>query len=288
MNSSVDSKTILITGGNSGIGYETARALGKAGARVILTSRSAARAEAAADRIASESGCEAIGLELDFSALANVNAFADNFPRRFDRIDVLVNNAGALFRTRKESVDGIELTWAANHLGPFLLTARLLPLLKRAEGARIVTTASSAHKNGSIDFDDLGLRRHYTPFSAYGRSKLGNILFTFGLARRLEGTGITANCLHPGVVATGFFRFVPAIGLAAQWLFRPFLRSPQKGAETAVFLAVDDSMAGVSGGYYFDKHPIKTSTLAADVALQDRVWALSIEQTGAVWEFGGA
>ena len=174
----VDGKSILVTGGNIGIGYEIARALSKAGARVTLTSRSAARAEDAARRIAAETGREVIGRELDLGAFANINAFADDIVKAGAPLDVLVNNAGALIGTRQQSADGYEMTWAANHLGPYLLTARLMPALKQAPAARVVTTASSAHWSGTIDFDGLGLPRSYSRTGAYGRSKLANILFT--------------------------------------------------------------------------------------------------------------
>ncbi len=285
MTLSVDGKTILVTGGNSGIGYAAAQALSGAGAKVILTSRSVERAAAAAQGIAAQTGGEVIGLGLDFAARANINAFADAFLERFDRLDVLVNNAGALFTTRQQSADGYEMTWAVDHLGPFLLTARLMPLLQEAEGARIVTTASRAHLGGTIEFDGLGMPESFSRTGAYGRAKLANVLFTFALARRLEGTGITANCLHPGVVATGFFRFIPVIGPMVRILSTPFLRSPEKGAETAIFLAGDDGLNGASGGYYFDDRPARTNPLATDIAVQDRVWDLSTEQTGAEWPF---
>jgi NAD(P)-dependent dehydrogenase (short-subunit alcohol dehydrogenase family) len=283
-----EGRIILVTGGNSGIGKAAALALSKAGAKVVLTSRSRERAEAAAAEIAAASGNEVTGLALDFSAKANINAFADTFLTRFDRLDVLVNNAGALFTSRQASADGFELTWAVNHLGPFLLTARLMPLLKKAETARIVTTSSVAHLGGRIVFDGLGLPRSFSRAGAYGRSKLANVLFTFALARRLAGTGITANCFHPGVVATGFFRFIPVVGPVVQVLATPFLRTPAKGAETAVFLAADDGSCGMSGGYYVDKKLVRTNPVATDISVQDRVWDVSVEQTGAEWNFGTA
>ena len=282
---SVDGKTILITGGSSGIGKAGALALSKAGARVILTSRSAQRAEAAAAEITAATGNEVTGLALELASIAGINAFADGFAARNPRLDVLVNNAGALWTKRQTSADGYEMTWAVNHLGPFLLTARLLPLLKRAGNARIVTTASSAHLGGSIEFGNLGLSESFSRSGAYGRSKLGNVLFTFALARRLAGTDVTANCLHPGVVATGFFRFIPVIGPVVKQLAAPFLRTPEKGAETLIWLAGDDGLAETSGGYFHDMQPGRLSPLANDLAVQDRVWEISAAQTGAVWSF---
>ena len=285
MTLSVDGKRILITGGNSGIGQAAARELSKAGAEVILTSRSAARAEAAAKEIAAASGREVVGLKLDFTSLAEINSFADAFIERFDRLDVLVNNAGALFTTRRQSAEGYEMTWAVNHLGPLLLTSRLLPLLQKSGQARIVTTASDAHLSGTIAFDGLGTPESFSRTGAYGRSKLGNVLFSFALARRLESSDVTSTCFHPGVVATGFFRAIPIIGPLARVLATPFLRTPAKGAETLVWLAGDDGMAGQNGGYYFDKKPGRLSALARDVAVQERVWQISTEQAGAHWPF---
>lgn len=281
----IEGKSVLVTGGSSGIGYETALALSKAGAELVLTSRSSARAEAAAKRISAESGRPVVGLALDLSSRASINGFADALLGRSDRLDVLFNNAGALFRTRGESAEGIEMTWAVNHLGPFLLTARLLPLLQGAGEARIVTTSSGAHHGGQIDLGDFGMNTRYSSFAAYGRSKLGNVLFTSALARRLAGTGITANCLHPGLVATGFFHFMPLVGPIMPVLMRPFSRSPQKGAETAIFLIADDSISGQSGVYYHDRRPARVSAVASDRELQERVWELSVEQTGAEWGF---
>ncbi len=278
-------KAVLVTGGNSGIGYEIARALSNAGAEVTLTSRSGARAEKAAAAIAAESGNDVVGLALDQSSFAGIHALADSYLEQGRPLDVLVNNAGALFTTRRESADGFEMTWAVNHLGPYLLTARLMPALRKAPAARIVTTASSAHRSGTIDVDGLGLPRSYSRSGAYGRSKLANILFTAALARRLDGTDMTATCFHPGVVATGFFRFIPLIGPLARILSTPFLRTPAKGAETGIFLAGDSAAEGASGGYYYDRQLAPTTRLAADEAVQEKVWEISAEQTGATWDF---
>ena len=285
MSLSVENKTILITGGSSGIGLAAAEALARAGANVIVTSPSRARAEDAAESITRTTGGKAAGLQLDLGSFAGIRAFTERFCANHEHLDVLMNNAGALFSSPRKSLDGYEMTWAVNHLGPYLLTARLLPLLRKAPAARIVTTASSAHRAGTIDFDGLGLPESYSRTGAYGRSKLANILFTAALSRRLEGINMTATCFHPGVVATGFFRFIPLIGPAVRVLATPFLRSPQKGAETGIFLAGDSAAEGASGGYYFDAKPARTSQLAADESVQERVWGISAEQTGAIWDF---
>jgi len=281
----VAGKNVVVTGGNSGIGYEIARALSEAGAHVTLTSPSAERAETAARAIATETGHDVFGKALDLSGFAAINGFADDWLATDKPLDVLVNNAGALFATRRQSADGFEMTWAVNHLGPYLLTARLMPALRKAPAARIVTTASSAHRAGTIVYDGLGLPQSYSRANAYGRSKLANILFTRALSRRLEGSGMTATCFHPGVVATGFFRFIPAIGPLVRVLAKPFLRSPAKGAETGIYLAGDSAAEGASGDYYYDSKPARTSRLAGDVDVQEKVWEISAEQTGAIWDF---
>ncbi|MBU1173844.1 MAG: SDR family NAD(P)-dependent oxidoreductase [Alphaproteobacteria bacterium] len=283
MTLSVEGKRILVTGGSSGIGCAAALALSKAGAEVMLTSRSAERAERVASDIAAASGRRVIGLRLDLASQADIRAFADDFQARFDRLNVLANNAGALWTSRQASPDGYEMTWAVNHLGPMLLTSLLLPLLHKSGAARVVTTASNAHLGGTMAFDGLGLPDSFSHAGAYGRSKLGNVLFTFALARRLEGSDATATCLHPGVVATGFFRFIPVVGPMVRVLATPFLRTPAKGAETLVWLAGDSEAAGLNGGYFYDRKPGRLSPLAEDPAVQDRVWDISSKQVGAVW-----
>ncbi len=285
MSLSVEQKTILVTGGSSGIGLAAAQELAQAGANVIVTSPSRARAESAAESIGQATGGKAVGLQLDLGSFAGIRAFTEEFLANHDHLDVLLNNAGALFSSPRKSLDGYEMTWAVNHLGPYLLTSRLMPVLRKAPAARIVTTASSAHRAGTIEFDGLGLPESYSRAGAYGRSKLANIMFTAALSRRLDGTNMTATCFHPGVVATGFFRFIPLIGPLVRVLATPFLRSPQKGAETGIFLAGDSTAEGASGGYYYDCKPARTSQLAGDVDVQEKVWEISAEQTGAVWDF---
>ena len=282
---SVKDKTILVTGGNSGIGFAGAEELSRMGARVFVTSRDAGRARAAAAAISARTGNAVTGFGLDFSSLAAIHEFADGFAAQVNALDCLVNNAGALFLKPQVSADGTEKTWAVNHLGPFLLTARLLPLLQKPVAARIVTTSSRAHFDGKVSAESFAEAETRAGFNAYGRSKLGNILFTAALARRLAGSSVTATCHHPGVVATGFFRVFPVIGPFLHVLARPVLRSPAKGAETLVHLAASDDVSGQSGGYYFNRRLARVSRAAADVALQESIWELSVAQTGAVWPF---
>jgi NAD(P)-dependent dehydrogenase (short-subunit alcohol dehydrogenase family) len=204
---------------------------------------------------------------------------------RYERIDVLVNNAGAMFRTRRLTVDGIEETWALNHLAPFLLTNLLLDRLKQHPPARIITTASDAHQRSHIPFDDLaGEGSPEGPwksrgFARYGETKLANILFTAELARRLEGSGVTANCYHPGLVATGFGRNNGRLMNVAVAAIKPFARTPEKGAETLVWLADSPDVSGENGGYFVDKRRTLPSPQARDMEVARRLWDLSRRQT---------
>jgi len=183
---------------------------------------------------------------------------------------------------RQQSADGIEKTWALNHLGPFLLTAELMPLMKNAVAARVITVASKAHRGGRLDLDDPEFRtRRFEVYGAYAQSKLANIMFTYALARRLGETSITANCLHPGVVASGFFRPVPVVGPLLAVLGRPLMVSEAEGARTPVHLAASGEVAGLSGGYYSKCALARSNTASHDVAAQERLWALSLAATGA-------
>jgi NAD(P)-dependent dehydrogenase (short-subunit alcohol dehydrogenase family) len=232
-------KTVVITGGNSGIGLETAVALARAGAKTLITARDAARGEAAVADIRARSGSAAVELVVfDLGSIASVRAGAADILARCDRIDVLLNNAGIVLSDRRETVDGIEATFGVNHLGPFLLTELLLDRIKASAPARIVNVASTAHKGArkGLDFDDLQSTRSYGGMQVYSKSKLANIYFTTELARRLEGTGVTVNCLHPGTVATGYGRDGDASGVLAFGLkvIKPFIIGPAKGARTSV------------------------------------------------------
>ena len=214
----------------------------------------------------------------DLSSQAAVRKLAGEVLGRYPRLDVLVNNAGAMYARRQVTEDGIELTWAVNHLAPFLLTTLLLDRLKESAPARIVTTASAAHQGARIPFDDVNAERSYRGFERYGQTKLANILFTRELARRLEGSGVTATCFHPGLVATGFNRNNGLLMDLGMTILRPVSRSPEKGAETLVWLATAPEAAIVNGGYYFDKEQVMPSAEAQDMDAARRLWDVSEAQ----------
>ncbi len=289
--SGVRGKQVVITGATGGIGLAAAEALAGLGARLAIVARSEARASAAVARIRSAAGPEA-AVEVflaDLASQRSVRALAAQLLERLPRIEVLVNNAGATFSAHRMTEDGVELTWALNHLAPFLLTTLLLDRLKESAPARVVTTSSRAHTGASsIPFDDLDGTRSFARgpgfaagMSRYGETKLANILFTAELARRLEGTGVTANCFHPGVVATGFGRNEGGLMRVAVTVIRPFMRSPRKGAETLVWLADSAEVAGESGAYFVDQPRVNPSSAARDPEAARRLWEVSEEQTRA-------
>ena len=217
-------------------------------------------------------------LVCDLSSQASVRRLAAEVLARYPRLDVLVNNAGAVYGGRQLTTDGIELTWAVNHLAPFLLTTLLLDRLKESAPARIITTASEAHQGAHIPFSDLNAERSYRSFGRYGETKLANILFTIELARRLDGTGVTANCFHPGLVATGFNRNNGLLMDLGMRILKPVSRSPQKGADTLVWLATSPDVANVSGAYFFDQQQRPPSPEAQDTETAGRLWEISERQ----------
>ena len=272
----LNGRRVVVTGASRGIGRETALALGRMGADLSLVIRDAERGNAVAGEIrALGGGGEVDVFVADLSSLADIRRVAAEFLATHDRVDVLVNNAGALLMDRQVTKDGYEATFATNHLGYFLLTELLLDAVKKAPGGRIVNVASEAHHRGTIDFDDLMSEKSYTGWRAYGASKLANILFTSQLARRLEGTGVTTNCLHPGVIASGFALNNKGIVGMVWKLASPFLMSSENGAKTTIFLATDPSVASVNGKY-FSKCKVKTpSREARDQAIARRLWDVS-------------
>lgn len=278
----VSGKRVLITGATHGIGLAAAEELFRRGAQLALVARSEARAAAAIARIQSAGAASDVDVLLaDLSSQASVRELAAEALHRYKRIDVLVNNAGAMYSRRQLTPDGIELTWAVNHLAPFLLTTTLLDRIKESAPARIITTASDAHEGHAIPFDDLGAERSYGKrgFARYGETKLANILFTVELARRVQGTGVTANCFHPGMVATGFNRNNGALMSGVMTLIRPFSRSPTKGAETLVWLADSAEAGDETGAYFVDMRRTTPSRPATDTDAAVRLWQVSDEQT---------
>ena len=275
-------KTVLITGANSGIGYITTREIAKMGAKVVMLCRSEQRGRDALAKAKQESGSDDIHLLLcDLSSQADIRRAMEQFKLTYDRLDVLVNNAGAIFTKRQESVDGIEMTFAINHLGYYLPTLLLLDMLKESAPARIVNVSSGAHETGKFNFDDYNREQNFSSFAAYGESKMANILFTKELARRLEGTGVTVNALHPGFVATNFAKNTGLLGKLAMTFIAPIVGiSPEKGAQTSIYLATSPEVDGVTGEYFAKSKVKKTHAFAQNVEAQKRLWALSEELTG--------
>ena len=275
-------KTVLITGGTGGIGRAAAIGLASTGARVGITGRDRARAEAAATEIARDSGNTAVDVYVaDLSSQAEVRRLAGEVLAAYPRLDVLLNNVGGFWAHRHVTVDGLERTFALNHLAPFLLTDLLLDRLVASAPARVVTVSSGAQAMGKIDFDDLMGERKYSGQRAYSQSKLANVMFTYELAGRLEGTGVTANVLHPGMTNTGFSAEDPAPAFAPLVaVLRPFMRSPERGADTAVYLASSPEVEGVTGRYFSDRKARKSSKSSYDGVTAARLWDVSADLVG--------
>ena len=273
----------LVTGATAGIGQVTATELCKRGAHLIIVGRSSERCAATQASIRTTAGGDRIdSLVADLSSLSEVRRLAGLVRERYPRLDVLVNNAGAMFWKRSESTDGIEKTFALNHLSYFALTNLLLPLLRSSAPTRIVNVASDAHKGAGINFDDIQFKQKYSGWKAYQQSKLANIMFTYELARRIQGSGVTANALHPGFVRTNFLQVFN--DAPAGWLIKSIANvialSPEKGARTSIYLASSSEVEGVSGRYFVKEKPVESSPQSRDQAAWERLWRLSVEMTG--------
>ncbi len=280
-NGGMGGKTALITGGTSGIGKATAVALAAMGADVVVVGRNRERGEAAVEEIKGQSHSESVELMLaDLSVQDEVRRLAEAFLERHDRLNVLANNAGLVQSKRTETSDGIETTLAINHLAPFLLTNLLLDRLKQSAPSRVITDSSEAQRWGNMDFDDLQSTQKYRGFPVYGMTKLANIMFTYELAEILKGTYVTANCLHPGAVSTNFGKNNSGPMTLFFRLAKPFMRSPEQGADTLIWLASSPDVDGVSGKYFSDRKEIEAKKVAYDPAARRTLWEISEDLTG--------
>ena len=274
-------KVVIVTGATDGIGLVTAHELAAMGAEVIVVGRNAEKGRGVVADIKSSSGNEKVELMVaDLSSMEEVRKLANEFKSKYKRLDVLVNNAGAVFQKRSESADGFEMTFALNHLNYFLLTNLLLETIKASAPARIINVSSGAHHGEEINFEDLQNQNNYNGLSVYGQSKLANILFTKALAKRLEGIDVTTNAIHPGFVATRFGRNNGGL----MGLFMPiahlFARTPAQGAETLVYAASSPEVENVSGEYFVDSAVAPSSAASKDMEAAERLWQLSAEMVG--------
>jgi len=281
----MDGRVVLITGGNAGIGKETAVALASMGARVVFTARDEARGSDARTEIRTRSGSDEVEvMPLELARFASVRDFAKRWGDEHDQLDVRVNNAGLILNSRRQTDDGYEMTFQVNHLGPFLLTQLLRDQLVAGDDTRVVNVASDAHSSArrGLDFDDLQSTRHYRGFRVYGKTKLANILFTRELARRWADTGVTANAVHPGFVASSFGRDgdTGRFGALLFPLLKPFALSAEQGARTQVYVASAPELAGITGGYWVKSAPATPSAAAQDDAAAARLWQVSEELVG--------
>lgn len=274
-------KVCIVTGATSGIGLETARQLARLGATVIIVGRNATKGAMVVSELRQQTGNAQIEfMRADLSSQKEIHALAEQFKQKYARLDVLINNAGIVKIFREESVDGIEMTWAVNHLAYFLLTNLLLDVLTASAPARIVNVSSAMHQQARINFDDLEFKRGYNPLTAYCHSKLANIMFTYELARRLEGTRVTANTLHPGGVRTNL---LASNGLLFRWIAQPIFNlhaiSAEQGAQTSVYLASSPEVEGITGKYFVRCKPRPSSPASYDEQAQKRLWQVSEEMT---------
>jgi NAD(P)-dependent dehydrogenase (short-subunit alcohol dehydrogenase family) len=274
-------KTILITGATNGIGLAAGVTLAKEGHRVVLVGRDEKRTAEAVAQVKQRSGSDKVeSLLADFMSLADVRTLADAYRAKYDRLDVLINNAGTVFSTRTLSKDGIEATFAVNHLAPYLLTRLLLDLIVKSAPARVVNVSSENHYTATMDFDDLGFEKGYFIMKAYGRSKLGNVLFTRSLAKQLESQGVTVNAVHPGGVRTNIWSHAPWFAKPVLWAMQLLLITAEEGSRTLTYLATSPEVEGKTGLYFEKNRSVEPAKLAQDDALAQRLWAESARLVG--------
>jgi NAD(P)-dependent dehydrogenase (short-subunit alcohol dehydrogenase family) len=274
-------RVCMVTGATSGIGLKTAEALAKLGATLVLVGRNREKGASTVAHIQEETGNPSLEfLRADLSVQSQVRRLAREFADRYARLNVLLNNAGAFRMRRQLSADGIEMTFALNYLSPFLLTNLLLDTLKTSAPARIINVSSDMHQGAQINFQDLEGERRYSGMKAYGQSKLALVLFTYELARRLEGTQVTANALHPGFVATNIYAASGGIVKLVAPLIKGMAMSPEKGAQTSIYLASSPEVVGVSGQYFIKEAPARSAPITYDRAVAQRLWEISLQMTG--------
>ena len=278
-NKEMNDNIVMITGANSGIGKETAIALARKRAHIIMLCRNQGKAEKAMVEIKERANTESIDLIIaDLSDQKSILSAVEEFKAKYDHLDVLINNAGSILRARQETGAGYEMTFAVNHLGHFLLTISLLDVIIKSAPSRIINVSSEAHRFGSLDFENINFENKYSSFRAYSNSKLANVLFTYELARRLEGTGVTVNALHPGVINSNFGKgqfnkfLTPFVAFSTL-----FLINPEKGAKTSVFLASSDEVKDVTGKYFKKQKVVKSSKASYNKDDQKELWELSLE-----------
>ena len=273
-------KTCVVTGANSGMGFVVARELARMGANVVLVCRSQSKGDLASSEIRRVTGNESVELMIaDLASLESVRKFARDFKQSHQKLHVLVNNAGLILGKRTLTPDGLEATFEVNYLSHFLLTHLLLDVLKASAPSRIVNISSDAHTSGHMNFDDLQCERGYGGWKSYCQSKLAQILFTYELAERLKGTGVTVNCLHPGAVRTNWGDEAGTLGIGIR-LARPFMLSPDKGAETALYVSTSPDLEGVSGKYFAKKREAQSSKESYDEEERRKLWDISMKLSG--------
>ncbi len=275
---SMEDKICMITGANSGIGKATALGLAEIGAKIVMVCRNKERGETAQQEIIEKTGNKNVDLLIcDLSSQEQIHKLVSEFKQKYQNLHVLINNAGIVLSKRQLSVDGIEMNFAVNYLAPFLLTNLLIDIIKKSAPSRIINVSSGVHKMASMDFDDLqGENKKYGAFKNYGVSKLALTLFTYELSRRLEGTGVTVNAVHPGVVRSNLGRDQPAFSRAFQ---KVFFKSPKKGATTSIYLASSPEVKGITGKYFVNKEPKKSSDESYNEEYAKRLWEISTQMT---------
>lgn len=276
----IKGKTAIITGATSGLGRVTAMTLARRGAELVLPVRSTEKGEALKKEIRDKTGNASVEvMSCNLASMNSIRQFAEAFREKHDRLHILINNAGIWEMKRRQSDDGIEMNFAVNHLAPFLLTNLLIDIIKASAPARIINVSSMIHKQARMKFDDLEGKKRWNRMQAYAQSKLANILFTKKLARDLKGSGILVNCLHPGVVNTNLFDQMPAF---SRKIFELFMISPEKGAQTTIYLATSPLINGISGEYFAKGKMAKTTRHAQDMKVADRLWEVSEVYCGLV------